>query len=191
MTTAAAKPRRKRKLVYRMDESKYLTPQERDQLELLLLKHYDDSPRDCLVLELLLRTGARASEILALRACDILTQSRAVRISGLKGSQDRQMPLRKSLFDKLQGYTRDRGIENDSLIFPITLRRLEAIWHFYRPVTKRLHCLRHSFAMYQFMSNGYNVHAVKTALGHVNIANTLIYVDYIQSVNELRRLIKT
>jgi integrase/recombinase XerC len=66
--------------------------------------------------------------------------------------------------------------------------RLYQIWQFYRPVPKKFHALRHTFAIELYQKTK-DLRLVQVALGHRNITNTMIYADYIYSQQELKKLI--
>ena len=130
-----------------------------------------------------LHTGARASEILGLEWSDVDAYEQTLFIKGLKGSNDREIPIPQWLFLQLN---RLRG--ENSKVFPISYNRFRQIWEFYRPVEKKLHCLRHTFAIRLYQKTK-DIRLVQVALGHRNIANTMVYAEYIYSTQELKRLI--
>jgi integrase/recombinase XerC len=135
---------------------------------------------------LALRTGGRASELLGLRHVDLNTYDSSVFIRGIKGSNDREIPLPAKLFEKLQAYA--ATVPSSSNLFPIGYHRLRQIWDWYRPVPKKFHSLRHTFAIRLYKKTK-DIRLVQVALGHRNITNTMIYADYHYSQEELRKLI--
>lgn len=170
---------------YALNKNKYLLEAEVDRLHYILESFKDKDPRNCTLLWLLLHTGARAQEILNLRAEDLNTYEQSVFIRGLKGSNDREIPLPSWLFRRLE-VAAHQG--DGPLIFSLTYNRLRQIWTLYRPVHKKLHALRHTFAIRLFKKTK-DLRLIQVALGHRNITNTMIYADYIYSQEELRRLI--
>ncbi len=142
--------------------------------------------RDTLLLDLAVSTGARASELLSISVSDINHEFKSVYIKGLKGSRDREVPLRQDLFDSLTNYS-DRMKKTEKL-FQFKYCRLDQIWQYYRPVSKKFHSLRHTFAINLYKKTR-DVKLVQMALGHKSINTTMIYVDYIFSQEELRRII--
>lgn len=170
---------------YALNKNKYLLPHELKALESLLDRHFKDEPRNSLLLLLALRTGARATEILNLRKSDLNLYEESILIHGIKGSNDREIPLHSPLFKKLVKYS--ESVDGD-LLFPISYNRLRQIWQLYRPVEKKLHALRHTFAI-QLYKKTKDIRLVQVALGHRNVMNTMIYADYVYSQTELRRLI--
>lgn len=170
---------------YSLNKNKYLLPPEAERLERLLEDHLDRDTRNCLMLLVGLRTGARAQEILNLRKVDLNAYDETVFIRGLKGSNDREIPLPRPLFLKLNRWAEQCP---DASIFPIGYHRLHQIWELYRPVPKKFHSLRHTFAIRLYQKTK-DLRLVQVALGHRNITNTMVYADYVYSQQELRRLI--
>jgi integrase/recombinase XerC len=171
---------------YALNKNKYLFEPEVERLQYILDSFKNKDSRNCNLLWTLLHTGARAQETLNLRREDLNSVDQSVFIRGLKGSNDRELPLPSWLFQRLE-----REIAHNShgdLIFPITYNRLRQIWDLYRPVHKKLHALRHTFAIRLFKKTK-DLRLIQVALGHRNITNTMIYADYIYSQEELRRLI--
>lgn len=168
-----------------MNENKFLVDDELKALLTLLERH--KGTRDSILLRLLLFTGARGIEIRRVRKCDI--GKKAVSIQGAKGSNDRVIELTPAFHKELQVYVADMAAED--LIFPVAERTLRHIWHQYRPNPKKgVHALRHTFGVRLCDNSGGNVHAVKSALGHRNIQNTMIYLDYVQGQKQLKKAMK-
>ncbi len=176
---------------YAINKNKYLLEPEVLKLETLLENSVDQNEgenlRDTLLLWLGLKTGARATEILLLRKNDLNTYDKTVFIRGIKGSNDRELPLNKWLFDRLNAYS-ETLTHTQGDLFPIGYHRLRQIWEWYRPAPKKLHALRHTFAIRLYQKTK-DLRLVQVALGHRNITNTMVYADYVYSQQELRKLI--
>ncbi len=170
---------------YSLNKNKYLLEPELEKLNSLLDSYMDTDTRNCLLLRLALKTGARAQELLNLKKVDINTYEESILIRGIKGSNDREIPLKNDVFRLLKKYSDQQDTQ---LLFPISYSRLRQIWEFYRPVPKKLHCLRHTFAI-QIYKKTRDIRLVQVALGHRNVMNTMIYADYVYSQQELKRLI--
>jgi integrase/recombinase XerC len=170
---------------YSLNKNKYLLPPEVDRLKYILKSFSKSDTRNTLIIETALLTGARAQEILNLRKQDLNSYDQTLYIRGIKGSNDREIPVPPSFFDTLMKYA---GSLKGDLLFNISYDRLLQIWHFYRPVPKKFHSLRHTFAI-QLYQKTKDLRLVQVALGHRNITNTMIYADYVYSQNELRKLI--
>lgn len=171
---------------YALNKNKYLLDPEVGRLESLLNRAISDDPRDCLILYLGLRTGARATELLELRHVDLNSYDQTVFIRGIKGSNDREIPLEPLLFERLSTYS--ATVPKNENLFPIGYHRLRQIWDFYRPCNKKFHALRHTFAIRLYRKTK-DLRLVQVALGHRNITNTMIYADYVYSQQELKKLI--
>jgi integrase/recombinase XerC len=170
---------------YSLNKTKYLLEPEYDELARLLEKYRDSSERDVLMIELALKTGARASELLGLKKIDLNAFDETIFIRGIKGSNDREIPVKRELFERVMKFAASQPGEE---IFDIGYNRLRDIWDGFRPVTKKFHCLRHTFAIRLFKKTR-DVRLVQLALGHRNIQNTMVYADYVYSQQELRKLI--
>jgi integrase/recombinase XerC len=173
---------------YSLNKNKYLLAPEKERLLEILKRFRPQDPRNCLLIELALRTGARASELLAIRKQDLNAYDRSILIRGIKGSNDRELPVSDDLFKNLEDWLamRPKSQENRDEVFGISYDRLLQIWHHYRPVKKNFHSLRHTFAIDLYQKTK-DIRLVQFALGHRNIANTMIYAEYAYSQSELRR----
>ena len=170
---------------YSLNKNKYLLGPEVQRLRQLLLDYRLEDQRNCLLLEIALRTGGRAQEILNLQKIDLNVYDETCLIRGIKGSNDREIPLRSDFFQVFHRYSEKVP---GTRLFDISYERLVQIWHLYRPVPKKFHSLRHTFAIELYQKTR-DLRLVQVALGHRNIMNTMIYADYIYSQQELRRLI--
>jgi integrase len=168
---------------YALNKTKYLLDPEFDRLQSIIETFKAKDPRNALLLALALATGARAQELLNIRTEDLNDHDQSVLIRGIKGSNDRELPLRSELFATLEKLPAIEG-----RIFPISYHRLHQIWLNYRPVHKKFHSLRHTFAIRLYRKTK-DLRLVQVALGHRNISNTMIYADYLYSQAELRKLI--
>lgn len=138
--------------------------------------------RDTLILLMLALTGVRASELLALRPCDISAEFIFVRKG--KGSKDRTIPLAKTLAGPLKDYIKTAGITPTARLFPIQRKRLYVIVKQYAMAAGindvSPHTLRHYFAT-SLVEHGAQLRAVQELLGHADISTTAIYLDLIPS----------
>lgn len=169
---------------YQIDNHKWLQPDEQAHLLSLLTRLQTSHTRDCLLIELALKSGARASELLAVKKSDFNRTYRSVHIIGLKGSNDRDVSLNPNLFQRLEAYSKDMA--PDQLLFPISYDTLTRIWYTYRPVEKTFHSLRHTFAI-ELLKKTKNVIKVKKALGHKSLTNTMVYLEVEYSAEERMR----
>lgn len=171
----------------KMNETKYLTEPELTHLEAVLQRFGSSAPRNTLLLEMLLKTGARASEMLGTTGRDVNFHHQTIFIRGSKGSADREIPLKDALFARLWHLVQHLP-SLDSKLFPIGYNRLGDIWREFRPVKKKLHCLRHTFAIGVYKRTK-DIRLVQRVLGHRSLKNTLIYQDYVYNQTEFRRIL--
>lgn len=170
---------------YQLNKNKYLLTPEVERLKKILSSFQDKDPRNCLIIWTALRTGARAQEVLNIQKNDLNSYDESVFIRGLKNSNDREIPLHSELFNRLHRFAEK---QENGRIFKISYDRLYQIWELYRPVPKKFHSLRHTFAIELYQKTK-DLRLVQVALGHRNITNTMIYADYVYSQQELRKLI--
>jgi integrase len=167
------------------DHTKFLSDDERKHLESLIEKYRSEDVRNILILELALRTGIRAQEILNLRKEDLLVKQKAIFVRALKGGKNREMPLETKLMQRLKKWA---DAQPSEALFDIGYRQLVNVWETYRPVKKKFHCLRHTFAIWLYRRTK-DLRMVQMALGHRDYKNTMIYLDYVNSTSELRSAI--
>lgn len=170
---------------YSINSQKFLSDTELGQLCQTLNKFADKSPRDTALLHFMINTGARATEALNVRGIDLNTENQTVLIRGIKGSDDRELPLPPWLFERLVSL---RAKHTREFLFDISYQRLDQIWRDFRPSGKKLHSLRHTFAIRLFKATK-DLRLVQLALGHRNIQNTMVYASYVYSTDEMKRIL--
>lgn len=155
--------------------------------------------RDRLIVEMLYQTGIRRGELLAIGLADIDHSSRQLRITG-KGNKVRLVPFGKSLGEFLGDYLTVREEKfprssNKTLFLtekgaPLYAKMVYNIVHKYLSLIttaegRSPHTLRHSFATH-LSDHGADLNAIKSLLGHSNLAATQIYTH--NSVEKLKRV---
>lgn len=171
--------------LHQLDKHKYLKPIEVVELESRLTNAKRKEARNVLIIRLLLKTGARASEMLAVRPMDLHDETQSIFIRGLKDGKDRELPVPYKLFQQLK----EMAIgDSEKPIFPIALRTLQGIWYDMRPVEKKLHSLRHTFA-FNLYKNTKDILLVKMALGHKSIQSTMVYQEHLYEQEAFERLV--
>lgn len=171
---------------YALNKNKFLLAPEVEHLRKTIDRTIQTSQRDAFLILIGLETGARAQEILGIGLGDLDTHEKTVFIRGLKGGNDREMPLRPKVFRHLLALAQS---SESGRVFEIGYHRLRQIWMEYRPVKKPFHCLRHTFAIELYKKHR-DLRLVQVALGHRNIQNTIIYADYVFQTEELRRMLR-
>jgi len=145
--------------------------------------------RDRAMLMLLYATGARASELVGMKVCDLNRRVGVVRVVG-KGGKERIVPVADEATAAVERYLeqsrplllRDEG--RATLFLSRTGKDLarEDVFRTVRKYVLRAavrgnvspHTLRHCFAT-QLLSHGADLRSVQEMLGHVDIATTQIY----------------
>lgn len=170
-----------RREAYQIDSTKFLSEQE---LEKVLNKLKVLQPEQFAIF-LLLNTGARASEILNLDHGSLCPVSHTLYIKGLKGSKNREIPLGEKLYELCRLHWQRNSKEPKP--FNFTLRWLQYQWD-KLVKNKPLKATRHTYAVNLYKKTR-DIKLVQTVLGHKNIQNTMVYVDYLYQKDELRQLL--
>ena len=133
--------------------------------------------RDRIIIELILLTGLRVSEVLEITSDSIDFRNRTIRIHG-KGSRDRTVyPPRELLYD-LRDYIADKSIERQNRIFALTRQR---VFEIIKDLSGRSpHKLRHTFAV-NYLESGGDLRTLQKILGHSSLKTTSIYLDLLDS----------
>jgi len=148
-------------------------PLEEDEILVLRksCKNFDEE----LVINLLLDTGMRVSELASLKEENISWQRNCITIIG-KGKKRRVIPLSNlARFYITQCFTHNTR-------FPLAMRTIQK---YVKVVAERArikkpvspHVLRHTFAV-TYLHKGGNLRALQAILGHSSITTTDIYLNY-------------
>jgi len=172
---------------------KYLTPIECVELEQNIEKKMTQQTKDAhpieyrnaIILELLYRTGMRSSEMLLLRPMDLYSDTQSIQVATVKGGKDREIPIQPDLFNKLKSLATG---PQDECIFKIGHRNMLEVWGKFRPVKKKLHSLRHTYA-YNLYKRTKDLLLCKRALGHRSINSTMVYQEEYYQQEDLNRLL--
>lgn len=174
----------------------------RGAMELLLEEGLPEPPEDLrnrCVVELLYGCGLRRAELIALQWQDWDRSNAQLKVTG-KRSKVRILPLTRELTDLLTHYLEVCKLNGQATIGQrlFCTRRGEPLYpklvgDIVRQALGRVstldqrspHMLRHSFATH-LLDNGADLNAVKTLLGHANLAATQIYTH--QSIEKLKEI---
>lgn len=167
-----------------------------EEVERFLRQPSGDSPkeiRDKAMLELLYATGIRVSELVGLKVADMNLSLGF--ITCRDGQKERVIPFGKTASQALRRYMETarepllHGAESPWLFTncngnPMSRQGFWKIVKYYgdkagirTDITP--HTLRHSFAVH-LISGGADLQAVRTMLGHSDLATTQMYVNYVQ-----------
>lgn len=146
--------------------------------------------RNRLIVQLMLDSGLRLSEVVGIRYSDISFLSRYIIVTG-KGSKERFVPISQATCGLIGSYLRAReneqfaSCDRDGLIFLCSDGRtltVSAVKNLFRRLKKstgidRLHphLLRHTFAT-RYLENGGDIYSLKEILGHTSLKMTMVYL---------------
>ena len=143
--------------------------------------------RDAALIDLLISTGIRIGEAVAIKLEDIISSERTVLIHG-KGRKQRLIYISSSVtWGRIKTLIKERSISDNNYLFvnrygdPITIHGVEDIYKKYAKKaqinTKSTpHYLRHTFAT-NLLANGADLRSVQEILGHASVATTQIYTE--------------
>lgn len=183
---------------YVITSAKILSSSEETHLRAVLRRGFQrglEEVRNSLLFTLLLDLGPRIQELLDVRVRDFNPSQGSLFIRALKGSNDREMPVDKPLAGRLKNFilklfnaTHWAAIDPDAKIFDITYTRAYQLWQIYSPnKDKTMHSMRHTFAVNLYTKTK-DIRLVQLALGHKNILNTLVYLDFVYRQSTMRQL---
>ena len=175
------------------------------EVERLLAAPNTDEPlaiRDRALLEFAYATGARVSEVVALRLQDVMYEDGLARLLG-KGSKQRLIPVGRRALGAVALYAReirptfDHGQGKGFVFLNARGTRLSRVgaWAVIKRaartagITKRVtpHTLRHTFATH-LLEGGADLRAVQEMLGHADLSTTQLYThvdrDYLRAVHK-------
>jgi len=162
-------------------QSKPLKFLDNNQIETLL--RLAENKRDKCILEIILATGLRVSDLVRIDKKDINFKSKAI-IFDVKGN-NRSIFLSDNALYWLEQYLKERNDDSQALFIRTagrkdgTVRSVQRIVEKYvkkagLPIKATPHSLRHTFAIH-LLSEGKNLLAVQRILNHKNISTTQIY----------------
>lgn len=165
-----------------------------------LLRACAHQTRDAAIIELLLQTGVRLSELSQLTLRDIELPARiqgnpgtvgVLHVRGGKGRRDRYIALNHKACRALNAYLKIRPDIEDDHVFVSKFRRPLGPRASQNIVKKYLdeagiedasvHTLRHTFATHH-MAKGTSLRTVQEALGHADLKTTSVYVSLAREV---------
>lgn len=139
--------------------------------------------RDRAILELLVATGLRASELCALQVGDVGEAYLFVRCG--KGGRQRYVPMARRAWDAVSRLVPRGAAPGDALFVNaidgqcLTRRGLHKIVkHYLRAAGLKgsTHTIRHAAATH-WLNRGMNIRAVQVMLGHSSLATTSVYLS--------------
>ncbi len=156
--------------------------------------------RDKLIIELFYYTGIREAELIGLKLEDVDHYNLQIKVLGKRNKQ-RLIPITLSFSEKLKEFANhsDRKSLPDNDFFFLTNGGKKLYPKFVYNIVntylsmvanatqKSPHILRHSFATHM-LSNGADINAIKTILGHESLAATQVYTH--NTIDKLKNIHK-
>jgi integrase len=145
-----------------------------------------DSPRDTALLLLLIGSGMRASELVALSVGDVDWEAGTLLIRNGKGGKNRRVAPGQRALDALHAYLSAERVRRGWLFPGLTDGHLrsDSLYHLVERLGEgagipgaNVHRFRHTFA-HMFLEAGGDVGDLKEILGHSTIAMSLRYARY-------------
>jgi len=147
-----------------------------------------ENPRNRIMLELMARGGMRVGEVLNLRPIDI--EDRKTLIRNPKSGKEAEVAfVPQKVANRLKAYIRDKKIEADQRIFPISYSAARAVVKKAGKivgVNLRPHDLRRHAATYASRSGTPIEIVSKVILRHSNLATTQRYLGKISDLEAMR-----
>ena len=152
-------------------------------------------PRTFAIIEVLLQTGIRISELAQIKVADITfgDPDGTLHIPKLGSHEPRAVPLNKAAQEAIQKYMEVRpDIESEYLFItktgkPLLIRNIRAtIDRYFKAAgieNAKVNDLRHTFVAHH-LSQGTNMLTVSKIAGHKRISTTERYLEYIEKVTE-------
>lgn len=154
------------------------------------------------LIRILIGTGMRISEVLALKVSDIDCQKGIIKVTNSKNNVSRLIPLSDSLIKAVNNYLDniiDQPGDSSLFISPYTQKAYsyDAVKYMFQKICKlagiytednklpNIHSLRHTFCTYsleQMLENGMDIYSAIPILaayvGHVNLIDTERYIHF-------------
>ncbi len=154
-----------------------------------LRKACGSNVRDAAIVELLLQTGIRLSELVRLTPDDIDTQTRFLRVLGARGHQARIIPLSERACELASKYLTARGSAQQASLFlnrsgqSLGDRSVQKLLRKYLKsaglTRASVRTLRHTFGAWH-VAQGDRIKSVQELLGHKDRRSTSIYLQCAQ-----------
>ncbi len=162
-------------------QAKNIAPESLERTErnnLLREVERNDNPRDIAIVNLLIRTGIRVSELVALNRSDVVTGERSgsITVRNGKGNVSRRVPLSAEARLYLSKYLEIRDDNDPALFLSNFMQRISvrAVQHMLSNYGVHPHALRHTFAR-ELVSKGVDLSTVADLCGHADINVTRRY----------------
>ncbi len=154
------------------------------EINTIIEKAIGKSDRTFMIINTLIKTGVRVSELIAITPQDILFEEKQIIIRG-KGNKIRNVDAPADLLFAYRLYLKKTSIQINQRIFSITR---DAIYK----ITKKIagtnpHTFRHSYAV-ELLRKTRNVRYVQVQLGHSSLSTTQVYLRFMDFSEDKKKL---
>ena len=155
-----------------------------NEINAIIGKAIGKSDRTFMVMNTLIKTGVRVSELIAITPQDILFDEKQIIIRG-KGNKIRNVDVPADLLFAYKLYLKKTSVRINRRIFPVTR---DAIYK----ITKKIaetnpHTFRHSYAV-ELLRKTKNVRYVQVQLGHSSLSTTQVYLRFMDFSEDKKKL---
>jgi integrase/recombinase XerD len=164
---------------------------KRDLRRLLRAVHASGNLRDVAIVEVLVGTGIRVGELLALQVGDVEMNERSGRLTVRQGKQGgfREIPLTRDVRHALEKYLEQHSEKDNPRAAlwggtrgPLSnrssvVRILDKYTYQAQIETIKPHALRHTFATRYLEANPDDLRGLASLLGHANLNTVMIYTE--------------
>lgn len=155
-------------------------------LDLILQSALDYKMRDWILIKLLSGSGLRAGEIVNLKIKNINLNENELHIRG-KGDKIRNVDISPVLSNLIGLWIKSSERTSNDTIFGIGYRRIHNIIKKHTDGKFTPHAFRHGYAI-ELLRQTKNIRYVQRQLGHANLANTQIYLQFMEYDEEKKKL---
>lgn len=142
--------------------------------------------RDWMILKILAHTGLRASELCDLKVKNVYIAEKYLYIIG-KGGFIRSVDISTDVANLLQLWINQKTLSRNDSVFNISYQSVYRMCRLHAGF--KPHAFRHTYAINLLRATG-NIRYLQKQLGHKNLNNTQIYLQYIDYEQEKAKLDK-
>jgi len=159
---------------------KYLSKENLDKA----LENASVKQRDWMILKTFFFTGLRANELCNLKVKNVHLSEKYLYVKG-KGGKIRSVDISTDLANLLSLWINQNKLYKNDLVFNVRYHTVYRIARLY--ADSNPHAFRHTYAI-NLLRACMNIRYVQKQLGHTNLNNTQIYLQYIDYAKEKRKL---
>ena len=158
----------------------------KNEINKIIEKASSEKSRTFMIINVLVKTGVRVSELLSITVNDILMEEKQIIIRG-KGDKIRNIDVPSELLYMIRIYIKNKHLKGRKRLFPLTR---DAVYKICKNVANiNPHAFRHSYAV-ELLRKTKNVRYVQTQLGHKTLDTTQVYLRYMDFSEDKKKLVE-